>query len=315
MTKQPIFLLSLPRSGSTLVQRVLAAHPQVATAPEPWVLLPFGYAMRERGIAAEYTQPLAARAIREFVDQLPNGEDDYWKALGGFVLELYAKSSREEGATYFLDKTPRYHYVLPELFRMFPDAKVIFLWRNPLAVVASIVETWARGRWNVDRWRGDLRGVADLISSYQQHRDTALAVSYESLVTEPDASWPALFGYLDLPFDPGLLRTFAEVRLEGRMGDPTGVLTYDTLSTEPLEKWRATLANPWRKRWCREYLEWIGAEGLSAMGYDLISLLSELDQVPTTPRMVVSDVVHGTYWNWAQRRKRAAFRKMAPRVR
>ena len=41
---------------------------------------------------------------------------------------------------------------------MFPDAKVIFLWRNPLAVVASIVETWTKGKWNVDRWQGDLRG-------------------------------------------------------------------------------------------------------------------------------------------------------------
>ncbi len=314
MTQRPIFLLSLPRSGSTLVQRVLAAHPDVATAPEPWLLLPFAYAMREQGVVAEYTQPVAARAIREFVDRLPDGEDDYWRALRDFVLELYAKASGGKG-TYFLDKTPRYHYVLPELFRTFPDAKVIFLWRNPLAVVASIVETWARGRWNVDRWQGDLRGVAALVAAYERHRDVVAAVKFESLVADPDASWPALFDYLELPFERELLRSFAGVRLDGKMGDPTGVHRYDALSTEPLDKWHRTLANPWRKRWCRDYLDWIGTDRLSTMGYDLPSLLAELDGLPSKPRMVVSDAAHGAYWAWAQRRKRAAFRRMAPRVR
>ena len=99
------------------------------------------------------------------------------------------------------------------------------------------------------------------------------------------------------------------------MGDPTGVERYRRLTTEPLEKWRRTLANPWRKRWCREYLTWIGRERLATMGYDLDALLADLDATPSSPRRVVSDAVHGTYWSWAQRRKAAAFRKMAPRVR
>ena len=93
MTK-PVFVLSLPRSGSTLVQRVLAAHEEIATAAEPWLLLPHGYALRERGMAAEYTQPIAARAIREFVAQLPAGEDDYWAALGAFAMDLYTRGGR-----------------------------------------------------------------------------------------------------------------------------------------------------------------------------------------------------------------------------
>ena len=119
MSVTPIFLLSLPRSGSTLVQRVLAAHPQVATAAEPWVLLPHLYATRERGIAAEYTQPIAARAIAEFLRSLPNGERDYREALHDFVIDLYTRAS-SEGATYFLDKTPRYHYIVDDLLETFP---------------------------------------------------------------------------------------------------------------------------------------------------------------------------------------------------
>ena len=311
---RPIFVLSLPRSGSTLVQRVLTAHEQIASAAEPWLLLPHSYALRERGIAAEYTQPIAARAIREFVGGLPGGEDDYWSALRGFALELYGRSAGPTH-TYFLDKTPRYHFIAPELFRMFPDAKVIFLWRNPLAVVSSIVRTWTRGRWNVDRWQEDLRGVGALVEAHEAHRDSTIALNYEALVSEPNTTWPAIFDYLELPFDESVLTSFAQVHLPGTMGDPTGVLEYQELSSEPIDKWKETLGTSWRKRWCREYLDWIGADRLAAMGYDLAALSGELDALPSRPRHLVSDPVRGTYWTWAQRRKHAAFKKMAPRVR
>jgi hypothetical protein len=311
---RPIFLLSMPRSGSTLAQRVMAAHPAISTAAEPWVLLPHLYATRERGIAAEYTQPIAARAIAEFVQSLPNGERDYREALHDFAIELYTRAAGED-ATYFLDKTPRYHYVVEDLLTTFPDAKFIFLWRNPLAVVASIVETWTKGRWNVDRWQGDLQGIASLVDAHDAHRDSTLAVRYEDLVGDPASTWPRLFEHLDLPFDPDLLTRFSDVALEGTMGDPTGVHRYATISDESLEKWRTTLANPYRKRWCRDYLRWIGAQRLATMGYDPDGLLAELDAIGTTPRSVASDAVHGGYWALAQRRKRTAFKRMAPRVR
>jgi hypothetical protein len=311
---KPIFVLSLPRSGSTLVQRVLGAHRQIGTVAEPWLLLPHAYALREQGMAAEYTQPVAARAIREFVDGLPGGEDAYWSALRSFTLELYAAAAGG-GATHFLDKTPRYHYITPELFRTFPDAKVVFLWRNPLAVVASIVDTWTKGAWNVDRWQGDLHGVERLVAAYEEHGERSLAVNFESLVGDPDAAWARIFDYLEVPFDPALLSSFSDVRLSGSMGDPTGVHRYRELSTEPLEKWKGTLGHPWRKRWCRAYLDWIGPQRLATMGYDADVLRRDLDALPSSPRKTISDAVHGTYWTWAQRRKRAAFRKMAPRVR
>ena len=314
MSVTPIFLLSLPRSGSTLVQRVLAADPKIATAAEPWLLLPHLYATRERGIAAEYTQPIAARAIAEFVRSLPGGERDYREALHDFAIDLYTRAAGEE-TTYFLDKTPRYHYVVDDLLETFPEAKIVFLWRNPLAVVASIVETWTKGRWNVDRWQGDLRGIVPLVDTYAAHRSTSIAVQYEDLVSNPLGAWPQIFGYLGLPFDEELLTRFSDVRLEGSMGDPTGVHRYTTISPDSLEKWRTTLANPYRKRWCREYLRWIGAERMAVMGYNLDDLLGQVDEIGASPRSVASDALHGGYWKLAQRRKRSAFRRMAPRVR
>lgn len=314
MSRTPIFVLSLPRSGSTLVQRVLAAHPEVETVAEPWIFLPHAYGLREDGVAAEYTHPIAARAVRGFVDRLPGGEAAYRAALASFVRELYDQAAPGPGR-YFVDKTPRYHFVVDELFATFPDARFVFLWRNPLAVVASIVETWCRGRWNVDRWRGDLLGLTRLVDARIAHREGSTAVRYEDLVSGSHDPWEHLFGALDLPFDPSVLTSFRDVVVDGPMGDPTGVRRYDRISSEPADKWRRTLGSPWRTRWCRRYLDRIGDPRLAEMGYDPGDLRASLDDLATRLGPIASDVVHGLGWTALQARKRAAFRWAAPRVR
>jgi len=308
MNPRPLFLLSLPRSGSTLVQRVLAAHDEISTSPETWLMLPQVYAMRERGAFAEYGHTPASRAIREFAERLPGGAADYDEELRRFLLALYARASGGTG-TYFLDKTPRYHFVADDLFRIFPEAKVVFLWRDPLAVVASITETWGRGRWNVGRWRNDLfDGVANLVTAYEANATRAHSVRYEDLVGDDPAAWRELFEYLGLGFDPSVLREFHAVDLRARMGDPTGTVRYDTITGASLERWKTTLRSPVRKHWCRNYLEWIGPTRLSTMGYEMDELLGALDTVPVSARRLPSDVARGTYawFNRVGRRAAAA---------
>ena len=62
---RPLFILSLPRSGSTLLQRVLANHPDVATTPEPWVLLPMVYGHTDPDTPAEYDERTCAGAVSQ----------------------------------------------------------------------------------------------------------------------------------------------------------------------------------------------------------------------------------------------------------
>jgi hypothetical protein len=272
----PIFLASLPRSGSTFVQRVLAAHDDIATVSEPWLLLPFFYALRPLGAYAEYGHELATIALHDFCAQLPQGVDDYRAALREFALHLYAKAA--PGAVrYFLDKTPRYHLVLDDLFATFPEAKFVFLWRNPLAAVASIIESDGHGRLELNDHYIDLYlGLANLVRAYEAHADRVWAVRYEDLITRPDETWPALFAHLELDYDAGPLARFKNVVLAGRFGDQIGGGRYDALSTEPLDKWRSVLTNPLRRAWCDRYLRWIGAHRLELMGYRLDELRTEL---------------------------------------
>jgi len=310
----PLFLLSLPRSGSTLVQRVLAAHPAIATVPEPWLLLPQLYATRGQGVYAEYGYGPSSRAIHTFAQGLPGGPNAYDTELRAFVLRLYRLAA--DGAPYFLDKTPRYHLVADELLSLFPDAKVVVLWRNPLAVVASIVETWAGGRWTFGRWDVDLHeGLDSLVRAAERHATQVHVVRFEDLVGEPESSWPNLMDYLGLSFDPAVLTSFAETSLESRMGDAIGSREYRELSTEPLRKWRRTFCNPLRKEWGTRYLRWIGEERLAAMGYDLGALLADLSAAPTSVRLLGSDAWRSVYAGAVRRRRDRAFQLLTKRGR
>lgn len=292
---RPLFLFSLPRSGSTLVQRILASHEHVATVSEPWILLPYFYTLRKQGVYAEYNHTSVALAVEDFCGALPGGQDDYVAELRELALRLYAKAARN-GERYFLDKTPRYHLISDDVVRAFPDGKHIFLWRNPLAIVASLIETWGDGRWNLYRHKVDLfDGSAALIRAYERNEDAVRPLRYEDLITDPGETWKEVFRYLDLPFDASVLGRFGEVRLGGRKGDPTGTRAYDRVSPEPLEKWRFVLCNPARRAWCRRYLRWLGPERMAVMGYDLDELLHELDSLPASYKNLGSDLWRGCY--------------------
>lgn len=289
----PLFLFSLPRSGSTLAQRILAAHPSIATTSEPWVLLPYLYTLKDRGTYTEYNHRALVRAVEDFCGALPGGREDYLAEIREFALRLYEKAS-PEGTSYFLDKTPRYHLISEEIIAAFPEGRFLLLWRNPLAVAASIMESWANGRWNLYRYKVDLfDGVENLVRTYERHADAIYTMRYEELITDPERSWGGVFRYMDLPFDRSVLDTFGDVELAGRMGDRSG--RFVGVSDKPAEGWKRTFNNPVRKSWGRRYLRWIGRERLAVMGYDLDHLLSELEGIPKSYHRVGSDLGRGCW--------------------
>lgn len=276
---RPIFLLSPPRAGSTLVQRVLGAHSEIATVSEPWLLLPLLAPLHPGLPASGVRDPLVARALEDFCGELPQGRDDYRAAVRDLTLRLYARAAGRTSG-FFLDKTPVYHLVVDEIARTFPEARLVFLWRHPLSIVASAAELWDGGRWEVNRYVLALfQSIADLAPAYSRHRERALAVRYEDLVGGGTSAWQRLMSGLGLELEPGQLERFGEVELNGRMGDPLAAEPGSVLSAESIDRWREVVANPVRKAWCARYLRWIGAERLAAMGYDLGRLLGELDAV------------------------------------
>jgi len=287
---RPLFIFSLPRTGSTLLQRILASHKKISTVSEPWILLPYVYTLKYNGITAEYDYKLSVQAIKEFCKELPNGSVDYLNEIKKFVLMLYSKVSKN-GTTYFLDKTPRYHLIVDDIIKLFPEGKFIFLWRIPFAVVASIIETWMDNKWNLHYYKIDLyKGFQNLFDALQNYREKSFSLQFEQLITNPDEMLEQIFDYLELSFNKDNLNNFSEIQLKGRLGDSLGIRKYNSINQEPLDKWKLNINTPFRKQWCRQYLKWIGAERLNYIGYDINKLTDELNNIPITLNTTFVDV-------------------------
>ncbi len=288
MAVKPIFIFSISRSGSTLVQRVIGAHDGVATVSEPWLLLPQLFAFRPKGVKAEYDHPLMVSALEEFCARLPNGHEDYCRGLHDFVVRLYGEAAGPN-ATYFLDKSPPYCLISEQIMQLFPDGRFVFLWRNPLSVIASMIETFEP--WHPEMARSDLFiGLPRLVDAYRANRDRTHSSHFEELTSGQTEPWHELIAHLGLEFEADALERFSDVDLGGRMGDPTGTKLYTGLSPEPSEKWKTVLANPLRVEWCRRYLRFLGDDRLAVMGYDGDVLRGELDALPLGTRAILGDV-------------------------
>ncbi len=293
MSVTPVFLLSLPRAGSTLFQRLLSTHSGISTKSEPWIALPIFYALRNEGINSVYSHKTLSTGVNGFVDTLPGGVCDYYCSASKFLQELYTRSS-DEDARYFIDKTPRYHLIVNELLAAFPDAKFIFLWRNPLAISASMIQTYGKGKWNLYMFLIDLySGVESLSKAYSDNKERVLSISYEALVSEPNNEIMKVTSYLGLEEKVHLSENLENADI--MWGDRTGQFKYNGVSTDSINSWLKVMSSPYRKAWAKKYLNWIGRERLKLMGYDLDELLTEIQASPTQYKYFLSDIARSVY--------------------
>jgi hypothetical protein len=284
------FIISQPRAGSTLLQRLLATHPQIQTIGEPWLAIPFAYALREKGVSSEYIHVSMAQGFGEFVTKLPEGRADYFREVRVMLERLQQKISTP-GKTWFLDKTPRYHLILDELAQIFPDARFIVLWRNPLAVVASILNTWKEGRFDLSYYEQDIfRGPLNLVSFVESSPAAILELPFEQLVLETEGWMRRVTDFLDLPPLASVSLPPDDTLKRAKLGDKTGIHKFTNVSRAPLEEWRHAFASPLRRFWARRYLQFLTPEKLDRMGYKEGDLRQALRSTPISPSQFLNDV-------------------------
>ena len=283
-----IFIVSQPRAGSTLLQALLAGGEGVHTTAEPWLMLHPLYALRETGHTADYDAAIAARALQEFLNGLDEGTAAYDAAVRGMALELYGRACRQAGKSIFLDKTPRYYKILPDLNRVFPAARFIILLRNPAAVLSSILRTWVDGAWpRFYTFRDDLLAAPGMLTEYLAGADErTTVVHYEALVQSPEATLRFVCGRLDVPFHTSMLEYGRRPLPAGRYGDPTGIQQHARPSAATLDAWREHARDPQIHHLICSYLDELGPEVVARMGYDYAELRTALAGIPKHPGVV-----------------------------
>ena len=266
------------------------AHGSISSVAEPWLLLPLVYMQKPAGTVAEYSHKICHEALEDLIGNMRGGQSAYDEILREFVSRVYSELAEGE-AGYFLDKTPRYFLIIPEISSLFPDAKFIFLFRNPADVYASILTTWGSSGFKRLWANGiDLEAGPVLLSrGYKLLEDRALGVRYEGLVSRPEESLRRIFTYLELEFDEKVLTTFVQELPKGRMGDPTGVKAYKTIVSGGGEKWKRVFDNRLRKRILFKYISGLPDHVLDCQGYDKNEILTAIKEHPVSRAISMFD--------------------------
>jgi hypothetical protein len=282
MQENLIFVIGPPRSGSTMLQRMLGSHSEIHTHPEPHIITPLAHlGYYENVDKAPYDHINAAEAIREYVEDLPGGEQDYLDACRAYTDVLYDRMLAKSGKRMLLDKTPAYGLVLPFLGRLYPRAKYIVLTRHPLAVLSSYAESFFEGDLDAALGFNPIleRYVPAMARFLRQTEVPFHHIRYEDLVKAPQERMAEIFAFLGLQNEEGAVEYGEHQHVVKSYGDPKASQEQRP-TTKSVSKWAVELASDEHKlELARAAVAPLDPEDLKLWGYDKDHLFDKLAEV------------------------------------
>lgn len=250
MEERMIFVIGSPRSGSTMLQRMLDSHSEIFGTPEPHIITPLAHlGYFETVEKAPYDHLRSVDSIREYVSNLPRGEADYLDACRAYTNVLYGRMLQTSNKKFFLDKTPAYALVLEFLAKLYPQAKYIVLTRHPAAIFCSYANSFFDGDFEAaNKFNPILNRYVPAIARFLREKPVPMVhVIYEKLVQDPQSEMRGVFDFLGLPFEADAINYGKHEHREKGLGDPIGVKQHSRPSTASVHKWAGELANDPKK--------------------------------------------------------------------
>lgn len=280
-----VFIIGAPRSGTTMLERMLSAHSMVQGGPEPHLMTPLAHlGVWDKVDKAPYDHILAAEAQKLFVSQLPRGEADYWDACRAYCDVLYGRYLESAGGkSYCLDKTPAYALVLPFLARVYPDAAYVVLTRHPLAIFSSFANSFFDGDYREAHvFNPIIERYAPAMAAFLREEQTPkIHVRYEDLVREPEAWFEKICAHIGIPYEPDAIEYGKKESGEKRpgLGDPIGVGQHSRPNTGSVKKWVAELAtDPEKLALAKKIVAAVHPDDLALLGYPVDTLWKPLEE-------------------------------------
>ncbi|HEU0277557.1 MAG TPA: sulfotransferase [Rhodanobacteraceae bacterium] len=192
LAPRPIFVLGMPRSGTTVLERMLGNHSGVATAGE----------LPDFGQQLAYVADTASTYSDAFYARLPTLD------FGALGRRYVAQTGwRAQGRPWFTDKQPGNWMLAGLIHAALPQARILHVVRDPVDVCFS---NW-RARFITFPWSYDLATLAAYHAIYRRlmrrwqalYPGSILDVPYADLVRQPEATLRRVFGFCGLAWEPG----------------------------------------------------------------------------------------------------------------
>ena len=287
MEKNLVFLIGTPRSGSTLLARMLGSHSAIHNRPEPHLLTALAHLGYYGTVQkAPYDPFNVTEAIHDVVNDLPRKEADYLDACRGYTDVLYSRLLETSGKQIFLDKTPAYALVLHFIAKLYPRARYVVQTRHPLAIFSSYVSSFFDGDYRVAQAHNPiLNRYVPAIARFLRDRPVPLIhVRYEAVVQKPAVALEEICSFLSLPFEPGMVEYGKHEHVDKGLGDPLGVKQHDRPVTTSVEKWTEEFAGDAPKiDFVRNIILSLDPDDLQVWGYNRDLILAALDQARGRP--------------------------------
>ncbi|MET3824683.1 tetratricopeptide (TPR) repeat protein [Sphingomonas sp. PvP055] len=227
----PLFVLGLPRSGSTLIEQILASHPQVEGTQELTEIS--RYAREICGADPDCGLPLHPQALARLT-----AADA--RALGErFLAET--RTYRRLGRPFFIDKMPNNFWHIGLIQLILPRATIIDIRRDPMACgFSNLKQLFGTNHQEFSYSIDDVARHTRVYLGLMRHWDAVLPgrvlqVSYENLVAELEGGVRQMLAHAGLPFDPACL-AFHETRRSVRT--PSSEQVRRPIDRAGLDQWR-----------------------------------------------------------------------------
>ncbi len=203
----PIFIVGLPRAGSTLLEQILSSHSLVEGTME----LP-----DMPQIARELMSRRGRESETSFAQAVANVAPDELRALGERYLQS-TRVQRKTGAPFFIDKMPNNFLYVGLIHLILPNAKIIDARRHPLGCCFSgFKQHFARGQnfsYRLEDIGRFYREYVELMAHIDQVLpERVLRVFYESMIEDTEAQVRRLLSFCGLPFEDGCLKFYENDR-------------------------------------------------------------------------------------------------------
>jgi len=232
---KPLFVIGVPRSGTTMLARLLNSHPEIVQTYETaaFLLLDSIVKNTKRGFEAGILYGKEYSAL--WSDRLA-------RSARGIIEDFYSDVLVEEGRTrlrYWGDKHPHHNACLPFIERLYPNAHYIYLVRDPRDVACSIAEMNAcEFAEAMDVWERMSR-------SYEAFGDAGAPkrlhlVRYEDIVMAYEETLETIFAWLDVEFSDEHRQAISELKATD-FHKPQHLAT-KKFSDESMGRWRSQLS-------------------------------------------------------------------------